>query len=120
MLKAAALVSMIYDLCLGIGLLASPAGMAGVFGVPPVSPPLFANLTGLFALSTGLCYLLPLKDPVRWKNLLWILGPLLKGGGALLFLADHWLRHSPASFLIFCALDGALALWTFIALRRLS
>ena len=120
MLKAVALVSMVYDLCLGIGLLAAPGAVAGAFGVPPVSPPLFANLTGLFALSTGLCYTLILKDPARWKSLLWILGPVLKGGGALLFLADHFLRHSPPVFLIFCAIDGALALWTLFAIRRSS
>jgi len=114
------LVSLIYDLLLGLPLLAVPDTVARVFGVLPVSPPLFANLTGLFAASTALCCIFPLKDPEHWRGLLWILGPVLKGGGALLFLADHFLRHSPTVFLVFAAGDGALALWTWVILRRTS
>jgi hypothetical protein len=41
---------------------------------------------------------------------------LLKGAGAVLFLVDHYLRQSPASFLLFAASDGALALITLWAL----
>ena len=120
MLRTVVLMSMIYDLLLGAVLLGAPDAAARALGVLPISPPLFANLTGLFALSAGLCYGFPLKYPARWKSLLWILGPVLKGGGALLFLADHFLRRSPPVFLLFCVIDGALALWTYIALRRSS
>jgi hypothetical protein len=120
MIRTVVLVSMIYDLLLGAVLLAAPDAAARAFGVPQISPPIMANLTGWFALSAGFCYLLPLKDPVRWRSLLWILGPVLKGGGALLFLADYFLHHSPTVFLLVCAIDGALALWTWIVLRRSS
>ena len=44
------------------------------------------------------------------------MGPLLKGAGALAFVADHVLRHSPPAFLLFAASDGALALLTLWAL----
>ena len=118
MLRTVALMSMIYDVLLGVVFLAAPDAAARAFGIPPVTPPLIPNLTGLFALGVGLCYILPLKDPARWRSLLWILGPILKGGGALLFLADHLFRHSPSSFLLFCGTDGILAAWTWIALRR--
>ena len=47
---------------------------------------------------------------------LWIMGPLLKGGGALVFFLDYWIRHSPPAFLLFAASDGALALATLWAL----
>ncbi len=46
------------------------------------------------------------------------MGPLLKGGGSLLFVADHFLRGSPDAFLLFALTDGTLALWTLWALRR--
>jgi hypothetical protein len=43
---------------------------------------------------------------------------VLKGAGATAFLLDHFLRGSPTSFLLFAACDGALALWTVVALTR--
>jgi hypothetical protein len=41
---------------------------------------------------------------------------MLKGAGAALFVVDYVVRHSPASFLLFAASDGTLALLTFWAL----
>jgi len=46
------------------------------------------------------------------------MGPMLKGCGALLFIADHLLRGSPSSYLLFAAGDGTLALVTLWALLR--
>jgi hypothetical protein len=46
------------------------------------------------------------------------MGPLLKGAGAAAFLLDYALRGSPASFLLFAASDGTLALVTLIGLVR--
>jgi len=40
----------------------------------------------------------------EWVELL--SGPILKGGGCLLFLADHFIRRSPGAFLAFGVLDG--------------
>jgi len=45
-----------------------------------------------------------------------VMGPLLKGAGALAFVLDHVMRDSPRSFLLFAASDGALAVWTLWAL----
>ena len=55
---------------------------------------------------------------MRYRGYLWIMGPLLKGGGALAFLLDYAFRGSPASFLLFAASDGALALLTLWGLLR--
>ena len=44
------------------------------------------------------------------------MGPGLKGAGAVAFLADYFVRHSPASFLLFAASDGILAVLTLAAL----
>ena len=116
-LRAVAIISMIYDLLLGVLLLAAPDAAARAFGSAPVQPPLFANLTGLFALSIALCYGFVLRDIAFRRDLLWVLGPLLKGGGALLFVADHFMRGSPSAFLLFAFTDAALALWTWLAIR---
>ena len=61
-------------------------------------------------------YLIPLRDPDRGRGYLWVMGPLLKGGGALAFILDYISRQSPRSFLIFAASDGALALITLYVL----
>jgi hypothetical protein len=63
-------------------------------------------------------YYLPWRDPGRYRGYLWIMGPLLKGAGALVFLLDYFYRGSPRSFLLFAASDGALALVTLWALVR--
>jgi hypothetical protein len=44
------------------------------------------------------------------------MGPGLKGAGALLFIVHYAFGESPASFLLFAASDGVLALWTLWAL----
>ena len=44
------------------------------------------------------------------------MGPFLKGAGAIAFVIDYLARGSPASFLLFAASDGALALLTLWAL----
>ena len=116
-LRSVCIISLLYDLALGLGLLLFAGPMASRFGAPPPSPPLLADLLGLFALAIATCYLFPLKEPARWHPLLWVLGPLLKGGGALLFVADHFMRGSPSAFLLFAFTDAALALWTWLAIR---
>ena len=50
--------------------------------------------------------------------LMWIFGPLLKGGGALLFVWNYFTHGSPESFLLFAIADGALASWTLVALLK--
>ncbi len=65
--------------------------------------------------------MLPWRDPVGYRGYLWVMGPLLKGGGALAFILDYVFRHSPAMFLLFAASDGTLAvvtLWALLATRR--
>jgi hypothetical protein len=46
------------------------------------------------------------------------MGVGLKSAGALAFLLDYTLRGSPASFLLFAASDGTLAVLTLAALLR--
>ena len=115
-LRAIALASAVYDAALGIGLLAGRDLLVQWFGVPAPVPAIHADLNGLFTLAIAAGYLLPYRDPVRYRGYLWIMGPALKGAGALLFIADFLLRGSPASYLLFAAGDGTLALVTLWAL----
>lgn len=116
MLSAVAAVSGLYDFVVGALLLFAGDTLASLFGVPPANPPIFSNLNGLFLLAVGAGYWYPWRDPDRYRGYLWVMGPLLKGGGAALFIFDYVYRGSPASFLLFAASDGALAVWTLLAL----
>ena len=111
-LRVIALVSLVYDALLGVGLLAGRPLLVQWFGVPDPVPPIHADLNGLFALAIAAGYWLPYRDPDRYRGYLWVMGPMLKGAGAALFVADVLLRGSPASYLLFAAADGTLALVT--------
>ncbi len=116
MLSLVAAISGIYDLLLGGLLLAGRDTLARLTGSPPPLPPIHADLNGLFLLAVGVGYVLPWRDPVRYRAYLWIMGPLLKGAGAAVFVADYVFRGSPAALLAFAAADGTLALVTLAAL----
>lgn len=116
MLSRIAAVSGLYDGIVGALLLCVPGWLASAFGVPPASPRIFSDLNGLFLLAVGMGYYLPWKNPEQHRGYLWIMGPFLKGAGAVTFLIDYFLRGSPPSFLLFAASDGALALVTLYGL----
>ena len=116
MLSRIAGISGLYDGVVGALLLCAPAWLAEAFGVPAASPRIFSDLNGLFLLAVGAGYYLPWRDPARYRGYLWVMGPFLKGAGALTFLADYFLRGSPRSFLLFAASDGLLAVITLYAL----
>lgn len=117
-LRVVSLVSGLYDALIGLAMLCGRDLLVALFGVPPPVPPIHADLNGLFALAVALGYTMPYRDPVHYRPYLWLMGPLLKGAGAVLFLGDYLIRSSPASYLIFAAGDGTLALVTLWALRR--
>jgi hypothetical protein len=118
LLVIVAAVSGLYDFLLGMAMLAGRELLESEFALPAPVPPIHADLNGLFLLAVGIGYLWPYRDPDRYRGYLWVMGPLLKGGGSLLFVADHFLRGSPDAFLLFALTDGTLALWTLWALRR--
>jgi len=117
MLRPIAAISGIYDAAVGLFLLLAADRLATLFGVPPAQPPIFSDLNGLFLLAVGIGYYFPYRDPSGARWYMWIMGPLLKGAGAAAFLLDYFVRgQSPATFLLFAASDGTLALLTLIAL----
>jgi hypothetical protein len=117
-LAAIAAISGLYDFVVGAFLLLAPGTLASLFGVPPATPPIFSDLNALFLMCIGVGYYLPWRDPLRYRAYLWIMGPLLKGAGAAVFLLDYLYRSSPRSFLLFAASDGTLAVLTLVALMR--
>lgn len=116
MLSLVAGISGLYDLLVGAFLLLAPGTLASVFGVPPAHPPIFSDLNALFLIAVGAGYYFPWRDPYHHRGYLWVMGPFLKGAGAIAFLLDYAFRGSPASFLLFAASDGLLALLTLWAL----
>ncbi len=117
-LVAVAAISGVYDVLLGLALLFGQGLLASALGVPAPVPPIHADLNGLFLLAVGIGYLLPYRRPDACRGYLWVMGVFLKGAGALLFVADHVVRHSPPAYLAFAATDGLLALATLWALLR--
>ena len=117
-LQIIAAVSGIYDALVGVVMLAGRPLLAQIFSVSPPTPPIHADLNGLFLLSIAAGYLIPYRDPgsSSGRAYLWIMGPLLKGAGAAAFILDYVVRQSPRSFLVFALSDGALALLTLAAL----
>ena len=111
-----AAISGIYDAAVGLFLLIAADRFAALFGVAPAQPPIFSDLNGLFLLCVGAGYYWPYRDPQGARWYLWVMGPGLKGAGAVAFLADYVCRHSPMSFLLFAASDGTLAVLTLAAL----
>lgn len=116
-----AIVSCIYDLSIGVVLLTSREWLARAFGVPSPQPPIFVELNAVFLIAVGVGYLLPYARPERYRGYLWVMGPLLKGGGAAALVADHFAHASPRAFLLFALSDtivGLLTVWALLATRR--
>jgi hypothetical protein len=117
-LRAVAAVSGAYDAIVGLVMLAGRPILVQLFAVPPPQPPIHADLNGVFLIAVAAGYLIPYRDPASkgGRTYLWLMGPLLKGAGALVFVLDYLLRGSPSSFLLFALSDGALAAATLWAL----
>lgn len=96
--------------------------LAQLFSVPLPTPPIHADLNGIFLLSIATGYLIAYRDPRSsgGRAYLWIMGSALKGAGAAAFVLDYAVRHAPASFLLFAVSDGTLALLTVWALTTTS
>jgi len=113
-----AVASAIYDGLVAVMMVAGRPLMAQIFNVPLPQPPIHADLNGLFLFAVAVGYAIPYREPDSFggRTYLWVMGPLLKGVGALTFIADYFVRHSPASFLLFAVSDGVMALLTLWAL----
>jgi len=116
--KSIALVSGLYDLSVGALLFFFRQSLQTWFGLPAPVPPIHVDLNAIFVTAVGVGYLLPYREPERYRGYMWVMGPLLKGAGAAAFVLDYVMRGSTPAFLLFAASDGTLALVTLIALVR--
>ena len=116
--RTVAAVSGIYDALAGVAMLAGRPLIAQLLADPSPTQAIYADLNGVFLLAVAAGYLIPYREPDSrgGRAYLWAMGPLLKGGGALVFVLDYWTRHSPPAFLLVAAGDGVLALATLWAL----
>jgi hypothetical protein len=121
-LKLVAAVSGVYDASVGVVMLTGRPLFARLFDVSLPTPPIHADLNGIFLLAIAAGYLIPYRNPRSsgGRAYLWVMGPLLKGAGAAAFVLDYLIRHSPRSFLLFAVSDGTLALLTLAALLTSS
>jgi hypothetical protein len=117
-LRALAILSGLYDLALGIGMLLAARPLAALFGAPAPTPVINAQLNGVFALTLALGYFWCAGDVAARRGYLWVAGVFAKALGAALFVWDHYTEGSPQSFLLFAASDGTLALLTLVLLFR--
>ena len=115
-LRVLAYVSGLYDLALALPMLFAPEATAALFGAPPPVPVLNAQLNGVFTLTLAAGYLWAARAPFERRGYFWVAGVLAKLLGAALFVADHVLRGSPTSFLLFAASDGMLGVVTLALL----
>jgi hypothetical protein len=116
--RAVAAISLVYDVGVGVALFFFRELLQTWFAVPAAQPPIHVDLNAIFLTSIGIGYLLPFREPVRYRAYMWIFGVALKGAGAGAFVLDYLMRGSPASFLLFAVSDGAIALLTLGALLR--
>jgi len=121
-LRIVAAVSGLYDAIVGVMMIAGRPIFASLFAVPLPVPPIHADLNGVFLLAVAAGYSITYREPrsMGGRAYLWIMGPLLKGMGALAFVLDYFFRGSPPSFLLFALSDGTLALISWWALATTS
>jgi hypothetical protein len=117
-LKTLAIVSGVYDLLLALPMLFAAPLLARAFGAPAPVPLVNAQLNGVFTLSLAAGYFWAAQDAEARRGYFWVAGVLAKALGALLFLVDHFTQGSPATFLLFVATDGLLALVTLALLLK--
>jgi len=115
-LRALGYVSGVYDLALALPMLLAPSATASLFGAPAPVPVINAQLNGVFTLTLAAGYFWAVRAPFERRGYFWVAGVLAKLMGAALFVADHFARGSPASFLLFAASDGSLGVVTLLLL----
>lgn len=118
MIAAVAAVSLVYDLTAGVALLAFPSLLPAWLGIPLPEPRIFLELNGLFLIAVAVGYVLPYRDPARYRAYLWIFGVGLKSAGAAAFVVDGVWRGGPAAMWLFAAGDATMAVLSFAALER--
>jgi hypothetical protein len=116
--KAIPAISLLYDASAGLTLLFFRDILQVGFNVPPAYPPIHVDLNGIFLTFVGIGYLLPYRDPIRYRPYIWIFGVALKTAGAIAFVFDYLSRGSVGLLLLFAMSDAFIAALSLVALIR--
>ena len=104
----------VYLAIVGAGLAIAPDAMLAIFGRPPAQEP-WLRLLGLVSLVLGFYYMGAARAELTPFFRMTLYGRAAGCAGFAAFALAGW---APRFVLLFAALDGAGALWTFMALRR--
>jgi hypothetical protein len=78
LVKTIAAISLVYDVSVGIALSLFRQEFQDIFGVAAPQPPIHVDLNALFVTCVGIGYILPYREPERYRGYMWIFGVLLK------------------------------------------
>ena len=99
----------------GATLLVFPSLLPLWFAIALPETAIFLQLNGVFLLAVGAGYLLPYRDPRRYRSYLWVFGVGLKTAGAVVFVIEYLRQAEPAAMLLFAAGDGVMAVLSLVA-----
>lgn len=116
-MKIIAAISLVYDLTAGLALLAFPHILPTWLDIPLPEPSIFLELNGLFLIAVAIGYVLPYREPERYRAYLWVFGVGLKSAGAAVFVIDGLWRGGPTAMWLFAAGDAMVAALSLLALR---
>ena len=115
--RTVAAISGVYDGLVGLTLLVAAGWLARPSAFRRRSRAIFSDLNGIFLLAIGIGYYWPYRDPIGARWYLWVMGAGSEGGAERFSSCSTTsFAHSPASFLLFAASDGTLAILTLAAL----
>src|SRR5262245_55240154 len=106
----------IYDVAFAVAILAAPEALSKLFGIPLPDDRFYLRLVAVLLLVLGAIYLLPARDPERFRAIAPIAAAGRLLGFALFTLA--WSQGRPGAFLVLGSADLAIALVTLAVWMR--
>lgn len=113
------LVGAVVDLGFGIAILAAAEALAPLMRVTLSTPRVYMDLNGLFLCALGLIYVLIWRQPRRLVSVA-AAATLLRFAGCALFFASVAVGRAEPTFALIGTLDGGLAVWHWLILKRTS
>jgi hypothetical protein len=114
-LRSLMLAGAAYDVVFAIPILAAPAPLASLLGLPMPEQEIYLRFTGVFLLGLALFYLMPVLHPGRYLGNV-VAAAFLRSLGGCFLLGAVLLFEQPRPFLILGAADLAFAALHYLSL----